>query len=192
MLKKIWYELPHREHPFFRFLHVTIAILILSQILNSNFFGRDSLEKIGLSHTVILFHIISGFILIVLGSTMMIWMFTQRGFRYYFAWLFADFKGIKDDLKTLRKLNLPCSHSGGIASTIQGLGVVSLLVVALSGVLWFLFNYFSLFSSVDREWAIQTHKFLTTFIEIYLYAHGTMGILHLGLRYYRASKDLQR
>jgi hypothetical protein len=58
------------------------------------------------------FHVISGFTLIALGIVMLIWMLTQRGFHYYFAWLKLDFRGMAADLKTLISLRLPDAHAG--------------------------------------------------------------------------------
>jgi hypothetical protein len=58
-------------------------------------------------------------------------MLKQRGFRYYFAWLALDFKGVIEDVKVLFSFRLPEAHAGGIAALIQGLGVLSLLGVAM-------------------------------------------------------------
>ena len=45
----------------------------------------------------------------------------------------CDFRGIIEDIKTLMNLRLPDAHNGGIASTIQGPGVLALLTDALPG-----------------------------------------------------------
>ncbi|EBW2650687.1 cytochrome b/b6 domain-containing protein [Salmonella enterica subsp. enterica serovar Newport] len=183
MLKKIWEQLPHPEFPGFRILHILIAGLILSQIINSGFTSTEALKQSGTSNTVIWIHIISGMGLLILGSIMLFWMLTRRGIRYYFAWLFWDFRGIKDDLLVLKGYRLPGAHEGGIASTVQGLGGLSLLAVALSGATWFALDYLALVPTINTERVISLHKFLTTFIEIYFFAHGAMGILHRVLNY---------
>lgn len=107
----------------------------------------------------------------------------SRGFTYYFSWVGLDFSGIKQDIKTLTSFRLPDAHSGGIASTIQGFGVLALLIVALSGGLWFLLNTMQ---SNLAETVIHWHKFFTTFIEVYFYAHGAMGVLHILIEKYKS------
>ncbi len=176
MKSRLWNLLPHEYAPFFRILHIIVAFLILSQIINSNFTETEALTESGLKGIITWLHIISGFGLIACGFIMLGWMLSQRGFTYYYAWLTLDFEGIKQDIKMLMKFRLPDAHIGGIASTIQGLGVLALLGVALSGGLWFWLNTIQ---SDLADTVIHWHKFLTTFIEIYFYAHGAMGILHL-------------
>jgi hypothetical protein len=103
---------PSPGHPFFRALHISVALLVLFQIINSQLTESEALGDVTLTGWVTWLHIICGFSLIVLGITMLIWMLTQRGFDYYFAWLKLDFRGIATDLKTLISLRLPEAHAG--------------------------------------------------------------------------------
>ncbi|HEY4467972.1 MAG TPA: cytochrome b/b6 domain-containing protein, partial [Klebsiella sp.] len=119
--------LPHKDTPFFRILHIIVAVLVLLQIINSNLTESEALSDHTLTGIVTWFHVISGFALIVLGGIMLVWMLKQRGFRYYFAWLTLDFRGIVEDIKMLMSFRLPEAHAGGIAALIQGLGVLALL-----------------------------------------------------------------
>jgi len=182
MKSRFWNMLPHEYAPFFRALHIIVALLILSQIINSNFTETEALSESGLDGVITWVHVISGLGLIICGFLLLGWMMTQRGFTYYFAWVKLDFDGIKQDISTLLKYRLPEAHSGGIASTIQGLGVLALLCVAMSGGLWFVLNAVK---SDLADTVIEWHKFLTTFVEVYFYAHGTMGILHLLIARYK-------
>lgn len=175
----LWRSLPHEEAPFFRVLHIIVALLILVQVINSNFTEREAIGGHSMETVITWLHIVSGLGLIVLGLVMLTWMFAQRGFRWYFAWLSVDFQGIREDLLTLAKGQLPEARAGGIAATIQGLGVVSLLAVAIIGGLWFAVYTSQGTSSSLAHTLLHWHKFLTTFIEIYFYAHGAMGILHI-------------
>ncbi|ADU71703.1 cytochrome b/b6 domain-containing protein [Pantoea sp. At-9b] len=184
MKVNLWRSLPHEDAPFFRLLHIIVAVLILAQIINSNFTEREALDEHSLVTVITWLHIVSGLGLIVLGVVMLAWMFSQRGFRWYFAWLRADFRAIRQDLLTLVKGRLPEAQSGGIAATIQGLGVVSLLAVAITGGLWFAVYNSQGASSTLAHSLLHWHKFLTTFIEIYFYAHGAMGISHILLESY--------
>lgn len=121
MLKKLWFQLPHREFPGFRLLHIVIAALILFQIINSNLISSDALGQTGISNIMTWLHIFSGTGLIVLGIVMLVWMLVRRGGRYYFCWLFMDFRGIKQDIFTLRQFRLPDAHAGELPLRYRGL-----------------------------------------------------------------------
>ena len=108
--------LPHKETPFLRILHILVAVLVLAQIINSNFTESEALHESGLNGIVTWIHVISGFGLIFCGIAMMAWMLTQRGFKYYFAWLALDFRGIVGDIRTLAQRQLPDAHAGGMAA----------------------------------------------------------------------------
>ena len=173
--------LPHKETPFLRVLHILVAVLVLVQIINSNFTESEALHDSGLNGIVTWMHIISGFGLIFCGIAMMAWMLTQRGFKYYFAWLALDFRGVVDDIRTLTQRQLPDAHAGGMAATVQGLGVLALLGVALCGAAWFVLNATLGPVSSVTESALNLHKFLTVFVETYFWAHGFMGLVHMYL-----------
>ena len=171
--------LPHQDNPFFRALHIVVAVLILAQIINSNLTEREALGQLSVTGIMTWLHIITGFGLLLCGIVMLFWMLTQRGFRYYFPWIFLDFRGIADDFKTLRQFKLPEAHAGGVATVVQGLGVTSLLGVAACGGLWFVLNAFIGPDATLTHQILHLHKFLTVFIETYFWAHGAMGILHI-------------
>ncbi|EMN1294174.1 cytochrome b/b6 domain-containing protein [Citrobacter freundii] len=173
--------LPHRDTPFFRVLHIIVAVLILLQIISSNLTESDALSDYTLTGFVTWFHIVSGLSLIALGVVMLVWMSTQRGFRYYFAWLTLNFRGVIEDIKMLMSFRLPEAHAGGIAALVQGLGVLALLGVALCGGFWFALNTIPGASPVLTETILHLHKFLTVFIETYFWVHGAMGLLHIFL-----------
>lgn len=170
---------PHQDSPFFRVLHIVVAVLVLAQIINSNLTEQEALGQATLTGAVTWLHIISGFGLLLCGFIMLTWMLTQRGFQYYFAWMLFDFRGIADDFRTLRQFSFPEAHSGGMAATVQGLGIASLLGVAGCGGLWFILNtMYGPEASLTHQ-VLHLHKFLTIFIETYFWAHGAMGILHI-------------
>ncbi|EMF21512.1 cytochrome b/b6 domain-containing protein [Citrobacter freundii] len=173
--------LPHRDTPFFRALHIIVAVLVLLQIISSNLTESDALSDYTLTGFVTWFHIVSGLSLIALGVVMLVWMLTQRGFRYYFAWLTLNFRGVIEDIKMLMSFRLPEAHAGGIAALVQGLGVLALLDVALCGGFWFALNTIPGASPVLTETILHLHKFLTVFIETYFWVHGAMGLLHIFL-----------
>ncbi|NDO83921.1 hypothetical protein CJP72_25255 [Citrobacter sp. NCU1] len=183
--------LPHQDSPFFRVLHIVVAVLVMVQIINSNLTEREAMGQLTPTGIVTWLHIISGFGLLLCSFLMLAWMMTRRSFRYYFSWMFMDFRGIVDDVRTLQKFRLPEAHSGGMAAIVQGLGVVSLLGTAACGGLWFILNtMYGPDASLTRL-VLHLHKFLTVFIETYFWAHGAMGILHIlmTLRVQQLRKD---
>ncbi|HAU5563727.1 TPA: cytochrome b/b6 domain-containing protein [Serratia fonticola] len=175
---------PHEDAPFFKGMHITTALLVLSQIINSNWTRREAMGVGGLESVITWFHILSGFALIACSVFLAGWMLSQRGFAWYFAWMKLDFSGFMRDLKILRNFTLPDAQSGGIASAIQGLGVMSLLAVSLTGGLWFLLSNMPSPNASLAHDVLHWHKTLTTLIEIYFYAHGIMGLLHMLLKIY--------
>ena len=103
MKLRLWNLLPHDYAPFFRILHIIVAFLILSQIINSNLTETEAIGEHSLEGVITWMHIISGLGLIICGFIMLSWMLTQRGFTYYFSWVGLDFSGIKQDIKTLTR-----------------------------------------------------------------------------------------
>lgn len=179
MKLKLINAIPYSYAPFFRGLHIAVAVLILSQIINSNFIEAELLTDSSVEGVITWLHVVSGFLLIFLGLTLLAWMLSQRGFRWYYAWMMLDFNGIRRDIKLISQRKLPEAAQGGIAAAVQGLGVLALLLVASSGGVWFLAETLLKNASDAAEYYLRLHKFLTTFIEIYFYAHGLMGLLHM-------------
>ena len=85
MKLRLWNLLPHDYAPFFRILHIIVAFLILSQIINSNLTETEAIGEHSLEGVITWMHIISGLGLIICGFIMLSWMLTQRGFTYYFS-----------------------------------------------------------------------------------------------------------
>lgn len=189
MEKTLLSYLPHNYAPFFRGLHIAIALLIAGQIVNSNFIDASGLDEQDLTNIITWLHVVSGSLLLLLGTVLLGWMLTQRGVRWYYAWIFFDFSQIHKDTRQLRHFSLPDAERGGIAATIQGLGVLSLLLVAASGMLWFMAARFLSVSPSQTYAFLHWHKFLTTFIEIYFYGHGFMGLLHIFMTSRKKSSD---
>ncbi|MEY8709628.1 hypothetical protein A9B99_02625 [Mangrovibacter phragmitis] len=188
MLRTFWHYLGETQPRLLRVIHILIAVLVVAQIINSNATQLDAITDVSAGLLVFLstwMHIIAGSILVILGFAILFYVLALRGFRYYFAWLLGDFSGIIADLRTLAKFRLPETAPGGIPATVQGLGIGALLLVALSGatgVALYLMGYTVGFN------VIHWHKFLTGLIEVYIFAHGAMGLLHFGLRQFMPVK----
>lgn len=49
MKDRLCQALPHRDTPFFRALHISVAILVLLQIINSDFTESEALGEVNLA-----------------------------------------------------------------------------------------------------------------------------------------------
>jgi hypothetical protein len=185
MIRQILIYLGERQTPTVRFLHVTILLLVLSQLLVSNFmgFGKNGvIVSHGVQHYFTWIHIAVGFSLLPITLLFVFVELRCHGLRYFFPYLAQ----LREDIGELKKLRLPEPKAGGLAVIVQGLGLCALLIVILSGSAWFVF----------WEWqvpwmhaAMELHKLLTGLVITYLIGHGGMGALHILLHLIKVRKE---
>ena len=100
---------------------------------------------------------------------------TKRGFHYFFPYLWGDTEQLKKDIQASLRFKMVPPRPKGLATVVQGLGLGALLLVVLSGLIWFiLWRNGSSFAGL----ALETHKNVTLLIELYLIGHGCMALLH--------------
>jgi hypothetical protein len=175
--------LKERQSPGIRHLHILILLLVISQILVSEFIEFNDAGEI--SQVTIEFistwtHIITGMLLLPIALAFALIELRKHGFSYFYPYLQKDFKQIKSDIEQLKKFELPESSAKGLAPVVQGLGLGALFLVILSGLSWYL-----LWSN-GVQWADdikEVHELFTGLIETYIFAHGAMGLLHIYLSY---------
>jgi cytochrome b561 len=164
-------------------LHYAILLLVLTQIVVSNFVEISDDGVI--SHNVIEFygtwtHISIGLFLVLLAIIFIIAELKKHGFRYFYPYVSGDFSQLKRDIEKLKSLELPDASAGGLAAIVQGLGLGALLLVVSSGAIWFLlWSYDSSLAGGAQE----VHELLTGLIEAYVVGHGSIGLLHIFLAY---------
>jgi cytochrome b561 len=180
--------LKERQTPLVRILHMTIIILIVSQIIFSNFMAFNNSGDIS-SNTIEFYgtwmHIITGLFLMPIAVIFLVVELRQHSLKYYFPYLFGEFMQLSIDFKQLLKLKLPSSSDYGLAASVQGLGLGALFLVLFSGLLWFITWNANLPWSHDVE---EVHKLLTGLVQAYIIAHGFMGLLHIFI-YSRSLKN---
>jgi len=171
-----------------RILHVAIIALISSQLIVSNFMAFSDTGDIS-SNTIEFYgtwlHIITGLILIPVAITFLFVELRRHSLKYFFPYLYGEFTQLSSDIKHLFKLKLPEESDYGITGSIQGLGLGALLLVLLTGLLWFITWNANLSWSDDIE---DLHKLLTGLVQAYMIGHGVMGVLHI----FVYSKSLNR
>lgn len=178
MLKSIWQFFGLYQTKKVRIIHILILLLVITQIIISNWMTGTKSQTIPELNSVYFFtwmHIAVGIALFFLTFLLIITCFQQRGVKYFYPYLWGDFKQIKLDVKALLSFKLPDSSPYGIAASVQGLGLGALSIVVLSGIIWFVL--WILHSPFALE-ARSLHKTLTILIEIYIYGHGGFGALH--------------
>ena len=174
---KAYFE--ERQTPAIRFFHIVILLLVVSQILVSNFMEINDKGEIG--HKAIEYygtwaHIITGMVLVPLVLAFVVIELRRYGFGYFFPYLSGDFAQIKGDIGRLQKFELPEPSPKGIAAVVQGLGIGALCLVLISGLVWF-FAWLN-----AAAWANdvkEVHETLTGLVEAYVVGHGAIGILHI-------------
>ena len=160
ILKDFWLYLGESQPKWTRYIHVTLAVLILSQIIHSNFMIIEYVPKRYLSLGT-WFHICSGFTTLVVSVLFISIVLSRHSLKYFFPYLYGEFAQLKSDINTLMRFKLPELSPYGIAPIVQGLGLGALVLVLISGCFWLI--------SWLLQWNIafflqETHEFLTGFI----------------------------
>lgn len=179
-VEAFWLYLGETQSHFLRYIHATIAALIILQIIDSNFMHVHYLPERYLNIGTY-FHISVGITITLVSFIFFYQVLSKRGPHYFFAYCFGDISQIKKDVLQLSNLKLPNAHPGGIAASIQGLGLLALFSVIVAGLAWL--SAWTLHFSIAHT--LQSlHKTLTGFIEVYIVGHGAMGLLHFILKQY--------
>jgi len=165
--------------PLIRYLHYSILVLVLLQIIISNFIEVSDKGIIG--HSIIEYystwiHVGVGLLLVLLALVFTAVELSKHGFLYFYPYLSGDFSQLTKDLRTLISFKMPESSPKGIAPIIQGLGLGALVLVAISGATWIILWTYDLPLTNDAK---ELHKLLTGLIEAYVIGHGGMGLIHV-------------
>jgi cytochrome b561 len=171
--------LRERQTPLIRVLHIVIILLVLSQIIVSNFMGFNNSGDIssnGIEFYGTWLHIITGLFLFPVAVIFLVVELRRHGFKYYFPYLSGEFTQLSKDIRLLLKFKLPSADNYGIAAVIQGLGLGALFLVLFSGLLWFISWNANYSWSHDVK---EVHEILTGLIQAYIIGHGGMGVLHI-------------
>ncbi|MDB2386330.1 cytochrome b/b6 domain-containing protein [Shewanella sp.] len=119
-------------------------------------------------------HVYLGMAVTLLAISFSITSCIKGKWRQYFSWLVADFGQVTTDLRGLIKGQRPVAGGKGLISLIEGLGLLLLLTVGLSGILWLL-NQGSSAALMWRSYHIGLAHILMYFIVL----HVICAALHL-------------
>ncbi|MFC5080641.1 hypothetical protein VTH8203_04482 [Vibrio thalassae] len=163
-------NLPESE----KVLHALTLFWVLVQIISSNFIHVHADTLWSSINSIAKIHIYSGLLLIPLTLVFVYKVIKRRTIGDMYPWLSGNFTQIKQDLQCLSRVELPESHPAGIAATVEGLGLLALLLALVTGTAW----YLSASSTGISPELLKIHKTSVGLIETYFYGHGAMALLH--------------
>ncbi len=174
----LWRFMGIFQKPYLRLLHALIVALVILQILSSGIMHVSASGQIAASTFPWLaswYHILAGLLAAVLSCLLTAYSLTHHGLRYFFPYLWGDTEQLKQDIQASLRFRIIPPRPKGLATSVQGLGLGALMLVILSGALWFLLW---LADASGAAAAREAHKTLSGLVELYLLGHGGMALLH--------------
>lgn len=174
----LWRFLGFFQPPYLRVLHAIIAVLVILQILSSfamHMLPSGQINPAISSWLATWYHILAGLATVIAGLLLTAYSLTKRGLRYFFPYLWGDTEQLGKDIRASLHFKMVPPRPKGLATAVQGLGIGALLLAVLSGLLWYLLW---INGSPFAEPARKAHENLTLLIELYLFGHGGMALLH--------------
>lgn len=83
-------------------------------------------------------HVVLGLVTLAVGLLYVHACTRDGGWRLYFPWLAGEVRLAARDIRRLLRGRLPSAEPGGLFAVIEGLLLLALLVVALTGAAWFM------------------------------------------------------
>ena len=157
-------------------LHAIVMSVVLLQIFSSFFMHVHGDTGLAALTAVDWYHITAGLGLVLLTPVFMALLLKRRHWQDLYPWMRGDFTQIKMDISTLVSKHLPDAKPAGLAATVEGLGLLALLLALISGASW-LAGLYSGWSFTPA--LLELHKTLVGLIEAYVYGHGGFALLHL-------------
>lgn len=114
-------------------------------------------------------HLILGTVTLALTLSFGVTCLAQGRLRHYFPWAFGRLRPLLRDLAGLLRLRMPANEDGGLFSVVKGLLLLSLLAVAITGVMW-LWTAGTREAVVWRGWHVETVELLALFLGLHVLA----------------------
>lgn len=168
-----------------RRIHAALALVIVAQLILSLLMHAPKPDKIitPLQAETFQLHRLGGMIAFILLFLHWLWTLSghlPNGLGHLYPWTSQDkIKRIIEDMRPLLKLKIrELPQVSALAGAVHGLGLIVATLMAASGVVLF----FGISSEGKMTAPVhsveQLHKFLGTFMWIYLVGHVAMGTLH--------------
>ncbi|MGE6651268.1 hypothetical protein BEL05_11905 [Shewanella colwelliana] len=121
-----------------------------------------------------LLHVYLGAVVACLSVSMLLTNVIKGKWRQYFSWLAGDFTQLSQDVCGLKKGKIPLAGGRGLFSAIEGIGLILLLLVSITGAMW----YFTQGSSEALNWRSYHHSAAHGFIG-FIIIHSICAAAHL-------------
>ena len=121
------------------------------------------------------YHLLAGMGLCALSLILAIYSLGRHGLKYFFPYLWGDVDQIRKDLAASLRGRMVAPRPGGLATSVQGLGLGALLLTAFSGLIWFCLWRDA--SSAAPAWR-AAHECAAWLLIVYFIGHGGMALLH--------------
>ncbi len=167
----------HRWNPFSLICHLIFAVGVIIQLATGPWVGTSP----GWPHTFRTIHFASGWTLFVV-----IWIYVlyhliaaRKRLALFYPWIFARGRAmIALDIQTLvKQRKIPVRAMGGLAGMVEGLGILVLLGMTVTGAGFYLAKF--VWDCPNLAYMlIVTHQDLSGFVWAYIGGHGLMAILH--------------
>ncbi|UJF21632.1 cytochrome b/b6 domain-containing protein [Shewanella sp. OMA3-2] len=164
-LKLIWQKIAAK-------LHALVLVMSVILVCTSPWvlMGRQLSENAGFWS---LFHVYGGLITACLALLFAIKICFKGQWRQFFPWLLLDFNPLKIDLVGIVKGRTPMSGGKGLLSIVEGIGIILLLLVAVTGVIWYFVDL-----GDALTWRSYHQIFAQCFIG-FMIIHLLLGLLHI-------------
>ncbi len=158
-------------------LHAITTILIIFNIFVGFLVAETSFPTVT-SYWIITLgwtHTILGFCIGISGVLLIITSIYHKGLKHFFPYLWGEYTQLIEDIKASLKFKLIPPKSGGLAATVQGLGLGALFLTISTGILFFICwkeDYMAMY------FFKELHGTCAILLAFYLLGHGGMAILH--------------
>ncbi|MDD1793185.1 hypothetical protein L4D06_05745 [Enterovibrio makurazakiensis] len=171
-LSYLFSQLPKSE----KWLHMLTMTWVIYQIATSfgmHVHGDTTHTQITLVDEL---HMYGGLGLMFVSLIFFIVVINRRHLSDLYPWAYGRFAAIQQDIRALVKWHLPEPQHGGLAATVEGLGLLALFLAIFTGSWWFVL--FAKGSTLAPDF-LSIHKAAVGAIEAYIYGHGLFALLHL-------------
>ncbi len=114
-------------------------------------------------------HLILGVLALLVSVSFSLSCLVQGRLRQYFPWAFGQVRPLLGDLAGLFRLRIPGNEGGGLFSVIKGFLLISLLAVALTGLMW-LWTAGSRDAVAWRGWHLDSVRVMGVFLALHVLA----------------------
>ncbi|WP_394203252.1 cytochrome b/b6 domain-containing protein [Shewanella waksmanii] len=119
-------------------------------------------------------HVYLGLLTCVIAMTFLVTNIIGNKWRQYFPWLAMDFSQLSNDFKGLFKGHLPQAGGSGLFSCVEGIGMLILAAVSVTGLMWFVLQ-----GSADALMWRSYHIIAAKSLIVFLIFHVIFAALHL-------------